>query len=308
MQYTMNETILRTRNITKEYGGKAAVDDVSMTISKGDIYGLIGRNGAGKTTLMKIITSLTKYKSGEVELFGETSAAELNNARRRTGCVIEMPALYPNLTAVQNLEYYRILRGIPDKSVVDKALETVSLTDTGKKKFKEFSLGMKQRLGLALSLLNNPDFIILDEPVNGLDPVGIIEMRETFKRLNKEHDITIMISSHLLSELSMTATRYGIINNGKLIKELTNDELKEQCKQCLSVTVDNLEKALSIIESVMNTTKYKVIKNREIHLYDYLDTPSEVTFQLNSNGVRVESLSEVSENLEDYFMSLIGGK
>jgi ABC-2 type transport system ATP-binding protein len=302
----MNEIILQTRNITKRYSGKAAVDSVSMAIRKGDIYGLIGRNGAGKTTLMRMIAALTPASGGEVELFGETSAAGLNNARRRLGCVIEIPALYPNLTAVQNLEYYRILRGIPDKSVVEKALQTVALTDTGKKKFKNFSLGMKQRLGLALALLNNPDFIILDEPINGLDPMGIVEMRETFKKLNQKHGITIMISSHILTELSMVATRYGIINDGKLIKELTNDELKEQCQRCIAVTVDDTAKAVTILETVLKTTKYKVINDREIRIYDYLDNSAEVTFQLNSGGVRVSSLSEIGDNLEDYFISLVG--
>ena len=302
----MNETILQTRNATKKYGGKAAVDNVSMTIKKGDIYGLIGRNGAGKTTLMRMIAALTSADNGELELFGETTAAGLNEVRRRIGCVIEMPALYPNLTAVQNLEYYRILRGIPDKSIIEKALTSVDLTDTGKKKYKNFSLGMKQRLGLALALLNNPDFIILDEPINGLDPMGIVEIRETFKKLNQEHGITIMISSHILSELSMTATRYGIINDGKLIKELTNYELKEQCQRCLSVMVDDTAKAVTIIETVLNTTKYKVINEREIRIYDYLDNSSEVTFQLNSGGVRVASLSEIGDNLEDYFISLVG--
>ena len=302
----MNETILQTRGVTKKYAGKAAVANVSMNIKKGDIYGLIGRNGAGKTTLMRLIAALSAADNGEIELFGETSAAGLNGARRRMGCVIETPALYPNLTAVQNLEYYRILRGIPDKSIIEKALTTVSLTDTGKKKFKNFSLGMKQRLGLALALLNNPDFIILDEPINGLDPMGIVEMRETFKKLNQEHGITIMISSHILSELSMTATRYGIINDGKLIKELTNDELKEQCQRCLSVIVDDAAKAVAIIETELNTTKYKVISDKEIRIYDYLDNPSEVTFRLNSGGVRVSSLSEIGDNLEDYFISLVG--
>jgi len=302
----MNEVILQTRNITKSYSGKTAVDNVSMHIKKGDIYGLIGRNGAGKTTLMRIITALTYPNKGEIELFGETSESGLNEARRRIGCVIETPALYPNLTAVQNLEYYRILRGITDKSVIEKAMQTVSLTDTGKKKFKNFSLGMKQRLGLALALLNNPDFIILDEPVNGLDPMGIVEMRETFKKLNQEQNITIMISSHLLSELSLTATRYGIINDGKLIKELTSDELKEQCQKCLSVIVDDTAKAVTIIETVLKTTKYKVINNKEIRIYDYLDNPAEVTFQLNSGGVRVSSLAEIGDNLEDYYISLVG--
>jgi len=224
----MSETILKISGVTKKYKGKAAVDNISMTIRKGDIYGLIGRNGAGKTTLMRMIMSLTSADSGKIELFGESTNAGLLKARRRMGCIIETPALYPNLTAFQNLEYFRILCRIEDKSVVEKSLETVALTDTGKKKFRDFSLGMKQRLGLALALLNNPDFIILDEPNNGLDPMGIVEMREMIIKLCNEQGKTIMVSSHMLSELSMTATRYGIINNGRLIKEMTNYELNSQ--------------------------------------------------------------------------------
>jgi ABC-2 type transport system ATP-binding protein len=304
----MNEVILQTRNITKMYAGKAAVDSISMNVRKGDIYGLIGRNGAGKTTLTRLITALTLADSGEIELFGETSSAGLNESRRRIGCVIEIPALYPNLPAKQNLEYYRILRGIPDKSIIDKTLKIVGLTDTGKKKFKNFSLGMKQRLGIALALLNNPDFIILDEPINGLDPMGIVEMRDTLKKLNQEHGITIMISSHILTELSMIATRYGIINDGKLIKELTNDELKEQCQRCISVSVDDPAKAVTVIETDLKITKYKVVNDREIRIYEYLDNPSEITFRLNSGGVRVSSISEIGDNLEDYFISLVGGE
>jgi len=224
----MNEAVLKISGVTKKYRGNVAVDNISMTINKGDIYGLIGRNGAGKTTLMRMVASLTSADRGEIELLGEKSASGLAKARRQMGCVIETPALYPNLTAFQNLEYFRILRRIKNKQVIEEALRTVGLEDTGKKKFRDFSLGMKQRLGLALALLGSPDFIILDEPNNGLDPLGIVEMRETVVKLRNERGITIMISSHVLSELSMTATRYGIINNGRLIKEMTSDELKLQ--------------------------------------------------------------------------------
>jgi ABC-2 type transport system ATP-binding protein len=302
----MNKNILQTRNITKRYGKLAAADNISMSIRQGDIYGLIGRNGAGKTTLMRMICALTFADSGELELFGQTTESGLNQARRRMGSVVEMPALYPNLTAKQNLEYYRILRGIPDKKSVEDALKAVNLTDTGKKKFKNFSLGMKQRLGLALALLNNPDFIILDEPINGLDPMGIVEMREMIKTLNTERGITFMISSHILSELSLIANRYGIINNGKLIKELTDEQLREQCQRCLSLKVDNTAKASAVLETVLNTTKFKVVGENEIRLYDYYDNTSEVTFQLNKNDIRVSGLSEIGDNLEDYFVSLIG--
>lgn len=302
----MNQTVLQTRNITKRYGNTAAVDNVSMAIRKGDIYGLIGRNGAGKTTLMRMITSLTFPNSGELELFGQTTERSLSEARRRMGSVVETPALYPSLTAAQNLEYYRILRGIPDKGIVQKTLENVNLADTGNKKFRNFSLGMKQRLGLALALLGSPDFIILDEPVNGLDPMGIVEMREMIKRLNTEQSITFMISSHILSELSLIATHYGIINDGRLIKELTDEELREECQRCLSIKVDDTAKAAAILETALKTTKYKVVGSDELRLYDCFDNPAEVTFQLSAGGVRVSSLSEVGDNLEDYFVSLVG--
>ena len=303
----MKEIVLQLKDITKSYGGKVAVDRVNMTIGKGDIYGLIGRNGAGKTTLARIITSLTFADSGEIALFGETTAAGLQEARKRLGCVIEAPALYPNLTAYQNLEYYQRLKGIPDRDIITETLAVVELLDTGKK-FKNFSLGMKQRLGIALALLNNPDFIILDEPINGLDPTGIMEMRKIIKRLNEQYHITILISSHILAELSLVATRYGIIDQGKMVHELTHEELAEQCQKSLALLVDDPAKATTILETVLQTEKFKVINDQEIRLYDYLDNPAEVNYQLVMGGVRVSSISEVGVGLEDYFISTIDGR
>jgi ABC-2 type transport system ATP-binding protein len=299
--------VLKTQNLTKRYGSTVAVDDVSITVEKGDIFGLIGQNGAGKTTLMRLVTSLARPDNGSIELFGQTSEAGFNAARTRMGCVVEMPALYPNLTATQNLEYYRIQCGIPDKTVVQKSLELVSLTDTGKKKFKSFSLGMKQRLGLALALINSPDFIILDEPTNGLDPMGIIEMRDLMKRMNGQ-GITILVSSHILSELSQFATKYAIIHNGRLVRNITHEQLREECKRALSVTVDDTAKAAVILETELNIKSYKQVGANELRVYEYLDNPSEVTFQLNKGGVRVASLHEIGDGLEDYFTKAIGGE
>jgi ABC-2 type transport system ATP-binding protein len=299
--------VLKTQNLTKRYANTAAVDNVSLTVEKGDIFGLIGQNGAGKTTLMRLVASLARPDSGSIELFGQTSGAGLNSARTRMGCVIEIPALYPNLTAAQNLEYCRIQRGIPDKAVVQKSLELVSLADTGKKNFRNFSLGMKQRLGLALAILNNPDFIILDEPINGLDPMGIIEMRDLMKRLN-EQGITILISSHILSELSQVATKYAIIHKGQLVKSLTQEQLREECKRALSVVVDDTAKAAVILETKLDIHNYKQVAANELRLYEYLDNPAEVTFQLNQGGVRVTSLHEVGDSLEDYYAKIIGGE
>ena len=299
-------TVLRTQNLTKRYGGTAAVDDVSLTIEKGEIFGLIGQNGAGKTTLMRLVTSLTRPDSGSIELFGQESEAGLSAARARMGCVVEMSALYPNMTAVQNLEYYRKQRGIPNKNIVEKSLELVGLTDTGKKKYKNFSLGMKQRLGLALSVLSNPDFLILDEPVNGLDPMGIVEIRGLMKNLN-ERGITILISSHILAEISQVATKYAIIHKGRIVKSLTQEQLREECKRALAVTVDDAKRAAVVLETNLNIRDYKQVGTNELRLYEFLDNPSEVSFCLNRNGVRVSSLQEVGDSLEDYFAKTIGG-
>jgi ABC-2 type transport system ATP-binding protein len=300
-------TILKTQNLTKRYGKTIAVDDVSLTVEKGDIFGLIGQNGAGKTTLMRLVTSLTHADSGSIELFDQTSPSGLNDARKRMGSVVEVPALYPNQTAVQNLEYYRIQRGILDKEIVDKSLELVGLTDTGKKKFKNFSMGMKQRMGLALALLGSPDFIILDEPTNGLDPIGIVEMRDMMKRLNQQ-GVTLLVSSHILTELAQVATKYAIIHHGKLVKNITQEELREECKRALSAKVDDVAKAAVILETELGIRDYKQISADELRIYSHLDNPSEVSLKLNNGGVRVSSLHEIGDSLEDYYAKIIGGE
>ncbi|MCL2717842.1 MAG: ABC transporter ATP-binding protein [Lachnospiraceae bacterium] len=299
-------TVLKTQNLTKRYGGKPAVDNVSITVEKGDIFGLIGQNGAGKTTFMRIVTSLTTPDSGKIELFGESTAAKLTAARTRMGAMIEMPALYRHLTAEQNLEYCCIQRGIVKRSRIQEVLKIVNLTDTGKKKFNNFSLGMKQRLGLALSMLSHPDFLILDEPTNGLDPTGIIEMRDLIKRLSKE-GITILISSHLLSELAQMANKYAIIHHGSLIKSLTEEQLHEECKQALAVTVDDVTKTAVVLETALGIKDYKQVSNNEIRIYGYLKDPAEVTFKLSTEGIRVASIKEVGDSLEDYYTKIIGG-
>jgi len=299
-------SILKTQNLTKRYGGRPAVDNVSLTVEKGDIFGLIGQNGAGKTTFMRLVTSLTQPDSGELSLFGETEPAKLTAARARMGSVIEAPALYSNLTAVQNLEYYRIQRGIADKNRVYEVLETVRLTDTGKKKFKNFSLGMKQRLGLAVAILSHPDFLIMDEPTNGLDPTGIIEMRDLIKQLSQE-GITMLVSSHILSELAQVANKYAIIHHGRLLKSLTHEQLQEECKQALAITVDDVSKAAVILETALGISNYKQVSANELRVYDRIEDPAEVTFRLSQEGVRVSSITDVGDSLEDYYTKIIGG-
>ena len=243
----MSNTVLETINLTKKYKKFIALDNASITIKKSDIYGLIGRNGAGKTTLMKVITTLTNKTSGEFKLF-DSSDSELTESKRRIGCLIENPAFFPNMSAYKNLKYYAIQKGIIDEKQIDEALKLVNLNEVKNKKFKTFSLGMKQRLGIALAILDNPDFIILDEPINGLDPIGISDLRETFKKLNEERDITILISSHILSELYAVATKFCIIEKGKVIKELTKEELDLECSKCIVIKTDNVKKAATVLE------------------------------------------------------------
>jgi len=300
----MSNTVLETINLTKKYKKFVALDSANITIKKGDIYGLIGRNGAGKTTLMKVITTLTNKTSGEFKLF-DLSDSELTESKRRIGCLIENPAFFPNMSAYKNLKYYAIQKGIVDDNQIDEALKLVKLEEARNKKFKTFSLGMKQRLGIALAILDNPDFIILDEPINGLDPIGISDLRETFKKLNEERDITILISSHILSELYAVATKFCIIEKGKVIKELTKDELDLECSKCIVIKTDNVKKAATVLEKELKTTNYKVIDDREIRLYDYLEQSNTVNKSLIKNDVNVMSIAETGISLEDYFKEVI---
>ena len=300
----MSNTVLETINLTKKYKKFIALDNASITIKKSDIYGLIGRNGAGKTTLMKVITTLTNKTSGEFKLF-DSSDSELTESKRRIGCLIENPAFFPNMSAYKNLKYYAIQKGIIDEKQIDEALELVNLNEVKNKKFKTFSLGMKQRLGIALAILDNPDFIILDEPINGLDPIGISDLRETFKKLNEERDITILISSHILSELYAVATKFCIIEKGKVIKELTKEELDLECSKCIVIKTDNVKKAATVLEKELKTTNYKVIDDKEIRLYDYLELSNSVNKSLIKNDVNVMSIAETGISLEDYFKEVI---
>ena len=217
----MGDIILKTKQLTKKYGKNFAVNNVDLELKQGDIYGLVGKNGAGKTTILRMISGLSIPTSGELELFNETSKAGLNNSRARIGCMIETPSFFKYLSAKKNLEYYRLQRGVVEKECVDEALKMVGLEDMGKKKFKNFSMGMKQRLGLALAIMINPDLLVLDEPTNGIDPTGIVELRELLLKLNRERNTTIIISSHILSELSQLANTYGFINNGEFMEQIS---------------------------------------------------------------------------------------
>ena len=303
----MKEVILKTYNITKKYGNQVAVNNVNMTIKKGEIYGFIGQNGAGKTTLIRLITGLIHKTGGEIELLGATGENELNKSRTMVGSLIETPSFYTNMTARENLEVSRLVRNIPGKKCIDEVLELVGLKDIEKKKVKNFSLGMRQRLGIANALMGNPKLLILDEPINGLDPMGIVEIRELLKKINKEKDMTILISSHILSELSELATTYGIISNGKLIEEITAEQLAEKCRQYIDLKVDDTSRAVILLERELGISDYEVLEDKKIKVFSNLENVGEVNSILSKSGVIVQSISIKGENLEEYFMNKIGG-
>ncbi|MCC3868746.1 ABC transporter ATP-binding protein [Terrisporobacter mayombei] len=301
------ESVIRTHKLCKKYGEDFALSNINITINQGDIYGLVGNNGAGKTTLLRILTGQGVASSGEFELFKKTSKEELNKARSRTGTIIESPSFYEKLTVEQNMEYYRIQRGIPGKDKIDKVLEEVNLLDAKKKKFKDLSLGMKQRLGLALAMMTEPELLLLDEPINGLDPSGIIEIRNLLLKLNKEKNITILISSHILSELSNVATCYGFLNKGHLIEELSAKELEEKCKTYLEIKVSNPKKMSALLEEELGYKDYKVLPEDRIQIFEEIDKPEKISNLAVSNSIGLLAMEEKSLNLENYYMSLIGG-
>lgn len=303
----MENTVLKTYNLSKAYGRFNALEDVNITIKKGQIYGFIGQNGAGKTTLIRIIAGLSFKSKGNFELFGENEGRNLEQARRRMGCIIDTPVFYPDKTAYSNLEIERIQKGIPGKECIEKALTMVGLQDVKKKKVRNFSLGMKQRLGIAMALLGDPEFLILDEPINGLDPIGIVEVREMLKKLNVEYGVTILISSHILSELHQLANCYGIIHKGKLLEQITFEELTNRCKKFIYIKVDDATKAAFVIDKKLNTSNFQVFPGNIINLYDYLDQPGKVSTTLAVEGVVVEQITPVGDDLETFFSKLIGG-
>ena len=304
----MKEIILSTNNLTKRYGKVTALSNVNLELKQGEIYGLVGKNGAGKTTLLRLISGQAFETSGSISLFGQTNGTELNHARKRIGCIIETPSFYANLTAEQNLEYYRIQRGIPGKSCVREVLNDVGLSDTGKKKFKSFSLGMKQRLGLALALMNKPELLLLDEPINGLDPFGIVEIRNLLLKLNQEKNITILISSHILSELSNLVTYYGFIEHGEMVKQISGEALSKECNCYIELKVANPDLMTALLETKLGCTNYKVTPERSIHIYEYLDQSAKISELAVTGGAGLNSIHVKEINLENYFIQLVGGE
>ncbi len=303
----MSEYILKTTNLSKRYKKDFAVNNLNISIKRGEIYGFIGENGAGKTTFIRMITGLVYPTSGEIKLFSKEKGDELSNVRKRIGALIERPAFYPYMTAYENLEAFRIEKGIPGKECIDKTLKSVGLYEDKNKKLKNFSLGMKQKLALAIALLGDPEFLILDEPINGLDPMGIKEIRELLKKLNKEKNITMLISSHILGELYQLATCYGIIHKGKLMEQITLKKLDEKCKRNLSIKVDDVNKAAAILETELSTNNFKVLPDGTIKLYDYVDNSRLVSSTLTKQNIIIDQIMPNESNLEEYFINLVGG-
>ena len=301
----MSELLLSTSALTKQFGRHKAVDQVSMHIKRGAIYGFIGRNGAGKTTTLRMIGGLASPTAGEIEMFG-CRGRELKQIRSRVGCLIEGPGLYGNMTARDNMKMKCLLLGVQKKGYIEELLEVVGLKDVGKKHVKRYSLGMKQRLGIAMALIGEPDLLVLDEPINGLDPQGIAEVRETILRLNKERNMTILISSHILEELSKIATDYGIIHQGTLLQEITDEELRERCNERLEITLSSPELAIPVLDR-LGIRRYQVMDKEHIYVFERLNESARLNMEFAKAGIPVKGLAVTNEELETYFLNLTGG-
>lgn len=299
------EYILKTNLLTKQFRQQKAVDGVSLQIERGAIYGLIGRNGAGKTTFLRMVAGLARPTSGEIELMGIPSTEKsIRSAFERVGCLIEQPGIYNNLSAFENCKLKAMNSGVYSKKYVEEKLALVGLSHVGNKAAGHFSLGMKQRLGIALALIGEPDLLILDEPINGLDPQGIIEMRDIIHQVNRDQRITVLISSHILEELSKIATHYGIIHEGRLIEQLSSEELMDKCAAKLVIVTDAPEKACTVLDT-LGGIEYKVADKQTIYLSNHLDDAAAINMALCGAGVAVQAIGKKNESLEDYFVGLI---
>lgn len=298
--------VLQTRSLTKKYKGYQALNGLTLNIPKGSVYGLVGRNGAGKTTLIRLICGLQHPTSGDYTLYDISSeSTDIPKARRRMGAVVESPSIYMDMTAEDNLKQQYMLLGMPSYDGIAELLQLVGLENTGNKKARNFSLGMKQRLGIAVALAGDPDFIILDEPINGLDPQGIVEIRELILRLNREKRITILVSSHILDELSRLATHYGIIDNGRTVKELSAEELDRACRKCIRAEVTSVTALSQVLDDM--GIEYSVVSDTSADIYARLNITRLAT-ALSERNCEIISINERDESLESYFISLVGGE
>ncbi len=297
--------VLQTNSLTKKYKHFQALNGLTMNVPKGAIYGFVGKNGAGKTTLIRLICGLQEPTSGDYTLYGiRNDSKDIIKSRRRMGAVVETAAVYMDMTAEENLKVQYLLMGIPSYHGIPELLKLVGLENTGKKKAGNFSLGMKQRLGIAIALAGDPDFLVLDEPVNGLDPQGIVEIRELILRLNREQQITILISSHILDELSRLATHYGIIDSGRMIKKLSAEELEAACRKCTRMEVSDTAVLARVLDSM--DVEYKIISDTAADVFSKVNV-THLSAALAKENCEVLSMQEKDESLESYYISLVGG-
>ena len=300
------EYVLETIDLTKRYRGYTALSGLTMKIPKGAIYGFVGRNGAGKTTLIRLICGLQEPTEGDYTLYGtKNTDAEIIRSRRRMGAVVESPSIYLDMTARENIRQQYSVLGLPSDDGINELLQLVGLGDTGRKKAKNFSLGMRQRLGIAVALAGNPDFLVLDEPVNGLDPQGIIEMRELILKLNREQGITVLISSHILDELSRLATHYGFIDGGRMVREMSAEELEERCRKCVRIEASDT-KVLARVLDGMNID-YRITDDTHADIYAEIPV-SVLVSALAKENCTVKNLTEQDESLESFYINLVGGE
>ncbi len=299
--------IIKTTNLTKVYGQQKSVDHLNITVNQGEVYGFLGRNGAGKTTTIRMLLGLIKPTSGQIELFGENLFKNQKGILRRIGSIVEVPGFYENLTARENLLINAKIIGVHKKNAIEEALEIVDLHHETKKLVGKYSLGMKQRLGIARALLHYPELLILDEPTNGLDPIGIKEMRILIQSLAKERNITIFVSSHILSEIEQLADHMGIIHEGKLMEEIAFENLRKRNRKYLEFQVSNDNKAAMLLESHFGISDYEVHDKGNIRVYSHLGNQGKLNKVFVENDIEVLKIKVSEDNLEDYFTKLVGG-
>ncbi len=297
--------VLSVNGLSKQYKKTKVLNNLTMNVPKGAIYGLVGKNGAGKTTAIRIFCGLQSPTNGDYSLFGTNfKNKEIVESRKRMGAIVETPSIYLDMTAEENLKQQNTILGLPSYDGISELLKLVKLENTGNKKVKHFSLGMKQRLAIAIALVGNPDFIVLDEPINGLDPQGVIEIRELILKLNREHQITVLISSHILSELSKLATHFGFIDDGQMVKELNSKQLDEQCRKCTQIEVTSTQVLSCILDEL--GIDYKIYSDTKADIYSKINI-TELSLLLSHKNCTIISLSEKDEDLESYYMNLVGG-
>lgn len=300
----MNDYVIETKQVTKSYGSFLALDHVNIHVKRGSIYGLVGDNGAGKSTLLKLLAGHIYPTEGEVQLFGKYEEKDLEHSRKKIGCMVEQPGFFPNMTVEQMLKYYCIQKGIPDRKKVDEIITLTGISEKRNNKCKKLSLGQKQRLGLAIAMIGEPQLLVLDEPINGLDPSGIVEFRNLLHSLNEEKNITILLSSHILSELQQIATVYGFLSKGILIEEISAQALHEKCSDCIEITLSDVEKYSVLLEKNYSKETYKVLPENNIRIYRPKAQAEAYSKLAYENGIYITGMRTIQSSLENYYMEL----